>query len=645
MPRQLSSPAEEDYGRLKALLLLGVGLIFLVKLALALQLDLYSDEIFYWKASTYPALAYSDLPFVTAQLAGAGAWLLGNSPVAVRLLFLLLGSALPFLVYWVARAVVPPIQALQAAVLALCLPLGAFAGLLAVPDVPLLFIGLLAIGLFVRVIHTNAMVLWLALGVTVALGFATHYRFFPYPLAALLCLGLVPSLRPLWRQPGLWFAGFISLVGLYPIVSFNLGNDLSGLGYHLFNRHPWEFQAAGLLHLPTQALLVTPLLYGVMLLTLWQLYRGSRAGDTHQTIFLGFAATNLLLYLLLSPWTDSTRTSIHWPLSGYFLLLVYVPRTLRDLHDRLVSVRGTAFARQLTLSVPALGFTGSLVALAVIGSQGFQNQLQPLTGPGILSNKMAGWQEFAAMTESVLEREFAESTTVVTDNYYTAAQAEFAAPALKTYTIDNDKAVRDGRMAQYLLWKEDFSALSAVTLEHALFITEDSALTIPDKQNVLERICGIARSVKFLRQLILFDGDKRFSYYRVDHVGGGSGNDSPASLCPYPSQGWIDTPQHNDRVVGPLRIAGWVFNEDIGVDSVNILIDGEVFAKADYGTPRPDVVEVLNITTDPNRPDLGFEYLLDSTVLPNGEYALALEIINAAGEVQETGHRMLEIAN
>ena len=61
------------------LLLGGMLLILVLKLVLANALDLYSDEIFYWQASTQPALAYSDLPFMAALLAGLGTALLGDT--------------------------------------------------------------------------------------------------------------------------------------------------------------------------------------------------------------------------------------------------------------------------------------------------------------------------------------------------------------------------------------------------------------------------------------------------------------------------------------------------------------------------------------------------------------------------------------
>jgi hypothetical protein len=53
-------------------LVVGIALLLLIKIFLATALDLYSDEVFYWQASANPAIAYSDLPFMTALLIGLG---------------------------------------------------------------------------------------------------------------------------------------------------------------------------------------------------------------------------------------------------------------------------------------------------------------------------------------------------------------------------------------------------------------------------------------------------------------------------------------------------------------------------------------------------------------------------------------------
>ena len=119
-------------------------------------------------------------------------------------------------------------------------------------------------------------------------------------------------------------------LGLIPILWFNLNNQLSSASFYLVERHPWEFQAAGLLHAFEQAGLVTPPLYFCLILTLFRLYRGAKLGQRSDALLFSFAITNLSVYLVLAPWADATSTSIHWPLSGYFPLLVVLPATLKD---------------------------------------------------------------------------------------------------------------------------------------------------------------------------------------------------------------------------------------------------------------------------------------------------------------------------
>ncbi|HJO12897.1 MAG: hypothetical protein CMQ17_13290 [Gammaproteobacteria bacterium] len=618
--------------------------VFIVKLYLAAVLDLYSDEIFYWQESTHPALAYSDLPFMTAMLTGLGAPLAPGQALAARSLFLALGSSLPFLVYWIARPVTSHLQALESAVLTLCLPLGAFVGLLAVPDVPLLFFGLLSIGLFERALRRGDLKFWLGTGIVVACGLSTHYRFVLYPLATLIYLFFFHKKPGHWRTPGLWVAMGIALLGLVPVINFNLSNQLASASFYLLERHPWEFQVQGLLHLFKQAGLVTPPLYAVFALTLWHLLGRARRGDQIAALFLCFSLINILVYMLLAPWTDSSSTSIHWPLSGYFPLLVFVPASLRQLYQLLLVRYTQKTAIRLLLAIPALGFAGTVVAFTGVGSQGFQQQLQAVLGTGVLSNKMAGWKEFSAYTEDLIQKVFAvKQPIIITDNYYSSAQVEFANLTELSYTLDNDKAVNDGRLTQYQIWQRDETALQNSNGESALFLTEDSELTIPAKQEVLQRMCTNTDQLEFLEQLNLFNGDKRFSFYKANRITSRAG--AGTSPCPYPSQGWIDRPVDGDRVSGVMLISGWAFNEDIGVEQIFLVLNGTRFQQVSYGRPRPDVVEAMGVDSDPNKPGLGFSYSLDTQTLKNGSNSIALEIINNVGEVQLYGEREVIVSN
>lgn len=626
------------------LLIVGACLLLVIKLVLAIILDLYSDEIFYWQAATRPALAYSDLPFMTALLIGAGTTLAGDHALAVRSLFLVMGTSLPLLVYWLAHPLTGQRQALEAAALTLCLPLAGFLGLLAVPDVPLIFFGVLGLGCFERALRTNAWHWWLATGVVVALGLSTHYRYFLYPVAAVLYLAIDTSARRQWRNPRLWLAISMASIGLLPILWFNLTYSLSSASFYFVDRHPWTFNASGLLHVFKQAGLVTPPLYGLFLLILWRLFARARAGNSSARLFLCFSLVHLLTYLVLAPWADSTSTSIHWPLSGYLPLLVYAPAALREVHAYATQRWQQPMARRLVAAIPVLGFCGTLLALAGIGSQGAQLPLQSLLGNDVLSNKMAGWKPFAAHTAALIATHFPDGpVTIVTDNYYTAAQVEFAGLGARGYTLDQDKAVRDGRITQLQLWGLDETGLREVTNQPILFINEDSTLDIPSKHALMERFCSLATQVEPIGELSLYGGDKRFSYYAATR-----GAADPAERyrpCPFPAQAWLDFPAANTTLSGATAIAGWAFNEDIGVATVSLLIDGDRFAKMDYGAPRPDVVQVMQVETDPQAPALGFNYLLDTNLLPNGRHTITLEIVNNLGIAYRYGTRTITIAN
>ena len=624
----------------------GIALLLLSKIFLATALDLYSDEVFYWQASANPAIAYSDLPFMTALLIGLGAALDSYNTLAARSLFILMGSSLPLLVYWIAKPITDPEHAVESAALSLCLPLAGFLGLLAVPDVPLVFFGLLAIGFFERALRTDRLLYWALTGSFVALGLCTHYRFFLYPAAAILFLILFRAAQSQWKNPRLWVCILIACLGLIPILWFNLSNQLSSASFYFVDRHPWEFQASGLLHVFKQAGLVTPPLYLLFVYTNYLMYQKASHGDRSAALLLSFSLVNVLVYLLLAPWTDATSTSIHWPLSGYFPLLIYVPYALRSAANLLGTYFTIQTAHRLVITIPIIGFLGTLTALFGVGSQAFQIQLQPLIGAGVLSNKMAGWTQFSSHVDELLQREFAESPLLLTDNYYTLAQVEFAGLTRQGFTLDEEKAVRDGRITQYQLWKKDRVGLETVAASEYLFITEDSTLDISAKHDLLTDLCARTGRLAHLGELSLFNGDKRFSFYRgaalhsIDSL-----EKIQTSACPFASIAWIDTPSRGAQLSGIVDVNGWAFNEDIGIESITLLIDSEAIGRVDYGGSRPDVVEVMQVRSDPNSPNIGYNYNFDSNLLGNGLHRLEIEIENRLGIKQRFGERTIEVNN
>lgn len=598
------------------------GLIIGLKALFAVRLELYSDEIFYWLESTRPALAYSDLPFMSALFTGLGAAAFGETPFAVRIVFFLMGCSLPATIYWVALPLVGKIEAREAALLSLCLPLASSLGLLAVPDVPLVFFGLLAIGFFTRARTSNATILWVATGVVVALGLATHYRFSLFPAGAILLLLWDTQSRHLWRNPRTLLAFAVAAVGLMPVIMFNIANKMGSLTFYLVDRHPWEFRPEGLLHLFEQALISTPLMYGLLLATATCALRNATPSAR---LIACIAVLHIALFAALAPWSDPTSTTIHWPLAGTIPLLVYAPAALRRLTAPLPS-------KHLAIAlVVAMGYLGSLLALIGVGSQSLHKQLQPLLGVEILSTKMAGWTRFAAETRRVIADNFERPPLLVTDNYYTAAQLVFAGigEAHATYTLDAEKAIRDGRALQLSLWEMDAVALSKRDKDAvALLITEDSTLNFEQKRAVLKQACGLSGTLELVEQIELLGGAKRFAYYALKL------NPKPRTgNCPIPARGWIDSPLAGTSVDENFTVSGWAFAEGSRVEQIRLLIDGKPLTNTGARTERRDIDVVEGARLDSDFPMVGFSMQTQTETLKTGTYELKLELINSNGEI------------
>jgi hypothetical protein len=525
------------------------------------------------------------------------------------------------------------------------MPTLAIMGLLAVPDAALLVFGLLFIGMLERATRLGDVSFWVAAGVAAALGLSTHYRFSLYIVAALLFFVIDKRQWHYWKTLRFWLAGGIASIGLYPALSFNFLNGLSGLDYHLVERHPWHFQLEGLLHPLIQATAVTPLLYACLLYTLWRLLKQGYYGDKQALLFALFAATNLGVYLLLAPWSDTTRTTVHWPISGYLPLLVFAPVTLDMLRQRLTGVFPTWNATGLALLVPITGLLGSMLLFAGIGSQGFNQSLQGLVGPGVLSNKMAGWTPLAEHLQNLkVQHDLPADILIVTDNYYTAAQINFATGSNRVFTTDSNKAIRDGRLTQYQIWNRDTNGLLENGSADAVFITEDSTLDSIEKTSVMSKACGLFSEVNLLDQLFLFQGDKIFSFYMAKGLRPADLQRSIFPECPLPSDSWLDTPAHDAELVGQAQISGWAINSS-GINQIRVLLNAKAVAETGRTLVRDDVVTLKNTITDPGAPRLGFAAEIDTTLFENGRYQLSLELITGAGERQLSSTRNVRINN
>jgi hypothetical protein len=253
---------EADAGRnqlnLRGLFVAGWSGLLLAKLLLAWRLPLFVDEAFYAWESRHPDWAYSEIPALTPWLARVGLELGGMHALALRLPFLLLGSALPWLVARIARRWFGDEAGWRAGLLAMLMPLSALLGVMALPDVPLVLASLLCLDAIAALRERPGPAAFAELACALALGALSHYRFAMVLFAGLCGLLLDPRARRLLRSPGLWLALALGALAWAPLLLWNFAHGSAGLRFQLVERNPWSFHADGIAWLAIQFLIVTP---------------------------------------------------------------------------------------------------------------------------------------------------------------------------------------------------------------------------------------------------------------------------------------------------------------------------------------------------------------------------------------------------
>ena len=485
------------------------ALLQVIKGLLLTRLALLPDEAFYAWEGRHPAWGYSDLPPLTALLTRLGQDLLGPGAPGVRLLFFILGAALPWLVVAYGRLIGGRRVGWNAGLLALVLPMLATLGVLALPDVPLTVFALIALIALERAARAGRWRDWWLLGAALALAAFTHYRAGMFALAGLAFALLTPRGRRLWRQPGWYVALALGLIATLIVVGWNLHHHWQALDFQLVQRNPWHFQTRALVQPLEQAAVVTPLLYGLLLWTLVRALRRVRRGTPWDLAAIA-AATLLGGYFVFGLFADDQHFRLHWPLPGYLPLLPLLARDAAALWRR-----GRVAVRALLATTFALAAAGLLALLAWFALAASPAAAVGWSHSKLFPNVFLGWRQVAARTGDLLHDWRGPPPLLVTDHYAMAAELELLLhPRRPAWTLDNPLNVYHGRAPQLADWGRDERGLRRT---HAgapvLLVVEESALKEREQPAWLTSICWRLADLKPLGRLDPYRGEKRYSFW------------------------------------------------------------------------------------------------------------------------------------
>lgn len=188
------------------------------------DLSLIGDESYYWLWSRHPAWAYYDHPAGVALLIRVSTALGCSTPFGIRWLNALTGVACVVLTWLVGEQLLSRRAGLfSAAVVAVSAPYLITSRFIYTNALTLCFM-LLSILAFWRVAREGADTAdGFALGITLALLFNTKYSAYVYAMA--LAAAVLLDHRHLLRTSRLWIAVGVAMLGLLPVVAWNVAHD------------------------------------------------------------------------------------------------------------------------------------------------------------------------------------------------------------------------------------------------------------------------------------------------------------------------------------------------------------------------------------------------------------------------------------
>ena len=612
----------QDEKRAQTTFLVLWTLVTAAKVLIAARLPLFVDEAFYWQEGQHLAAAYSDLPGLTAWLTRLGTELGGQHVLALRAPFLVLAALLPWLIGHIAARWFGEAAGWRAASLTVLMPLAGSLGILALPDVPMAFATVLCLDAGARLLREIDATSAAELALGLAIGALSHYRFIGVIGVGLVALLLLADGRRVLRDPRVWVALALGIAAWAPLIAWNLENADAGLRFQLVDRHPWSFQGAGVWFLAVQAALVTPLLFVALVQVFVRAFRGGHGMPAQWRYFGLLGGVSTLGFFALGFFADVERVSFHWPLPGYLPLLIAVPALLR------------AWPRGWRVATWLLAGAGLLLVLSYYLVLSTPQWRARFAAEKFYPANFAGWDEL----ELAVREERAKlpaGAGLLADNFKSGAELGFALGDPRIPVLDHPLNHKHGRAPQLRLWglQSDGSRDRPT-----LLVVGSGDVQYKSLLQYYHQLCAKVGPLPPPRVVNVDHGHQRFLIFQLPAQ-------KAAGACVAPAFAWIDSPASKTAVGRAFEVAGWAFKDGVGLERVEVLLDGRVVAQARYGEPSPDTAAYWKVSTDPNHPAVGFSARLDTATIKPGRHWLGLRLHGRDGSVEDWAEQPLEVAD
>jgi 4-amino-4-deoxy-L-arabinose transferase-like glycosyltransferase len=398
---------------------LGILALVAIRLAVAATAPLAFDEAYYWLWSKNLAGGYYDHPPAVAAAIRLGTMALGDTPLGIRLVFVLLMLPATWAV-WRSGAILFGNDRLAAtAALFFNLTLMVAVGsVLATPDGPLLVASAFVLFFLAKLVETGHGRWWLPVGAAVGAALLSKYTALFFGVSILAWLLIVPRMRRWLLTPWPYLGGLVAFAMFLPVILWNADHGwvsfLKQFGRTPLNDWQPRFFAE---HIAAQFGLATPPIFVLGAMALASFLKEQGRGR----------AARVLLGALI------------WPLTLYFLWFALHARVEGNWTAPLFP----AFAVAAAAAAHGIGWTGiwaklarlcdvlatpvGLVIAAAIYIQAVFGVVPLGTVDPTARQLGAGWRELGAEIDTLRQRNGAR--TVLTTNYALTGWLSFYLPS------------------------------------------------------------------------------------------------------------------------------------------------------------------------------------------------------------------------
>lgn len=284
---------------------IGLLLLFLFQVFISFQFELAHDEAYYWLYSKYLDWGYFDHPPFVGVVIKLFSFL-PHSEFSVRIGFIVL----QFLTLGLILSLVPKKNHLIACLMFFSYPLASFTGLLALPDMPLLFMTACYFWMLNRYLNHDDKYSVLGMSLTIPLLLYAKYH------GILLIFFTLVSLPSLLKRKSFYLITILSILFFLPHVWWQYQHNFSTLRYHFIERPSSSFSIKRSLEYVGIQVLLSGIFAGPII---WYVVLKEKT-ETQFSRVLKVSAIGIIVFFFVSSF--SKKVEANWTISTTIPLIL-----------------------------------------------------------------------------------------------------------------------------------------------------------------------------------------------------------------------------------------------------------------------------------------------------------------------------------